>query len=87
MNNQFSKFKSINWREALLGLVIAVGAALLDLAWQGANPVIIHWQQTHLFDFSLFTAKVNLETAWDTATVAATIYYPTIFFTGEKKTE
>ena len=85
MNNQFSKFKYINWREAFLGLVIAVGTALLDLAWQGANPVIIHLQETQIFDFSLFTAKVNLESALDTATIAASIYYPTIFFTGKKE--
>jgi hypothetical protein len=87
MENQFSKFKSINFKEAILGLIITVGVALLDLAWQGTNPMIVHLQKTLEFDISLFTSKVNWGSAWDTASVTAVAFVTAIFYSGEKKTD
>jgi len=85
MENQFSKFKDINLKEFMLGFIITLGTALLDLVWQGANPMIEHLQKTFEFDLTLFTSKVNWATAWDTATITASIYFATIFYSGEKK--
>ena len=87
MKNQFSNFKDINFKEAVLGLIIMVGAALLDLLWSGVNPIIVHLQETQSLDISLFTTKVNWGTAWDTASVTAVAYVTAIFYTGEKKTD
>lgn len=87
MKNQFSNFKSINFKEAILGLIITVGVALLDLVWQGANPMIIHLQKTLEFDISLFTSQVNWESAWDTASATAVVFVTAIFYSGEKKTD
>ena len=87
MKNQFSNFKNINFKETILGLIITVGVALLDLVWQGTNPMIEHLQKTLEFDLSLFTTKVNWESAWDTASVTAVAYVTAIFYSGEKKSD
>jgi len=85
MENQFSKYKNINLKEFMLGFIITLGTALLDLVWQGANPMIEHLQKTFEFDLTLFTSKVNWATAWDTATIISITYFTAIFYSGEKK--
>jgi len=85
MENKFSKFKDINFKEVTLGFIITLATALLDLLWQGANPMIQHLQETLEFDFSLFTTKVNFGTAWDVAIIVASTYFPAVFFSGKKQ--
>jgi len=85
MENQFSNFKNINFKEFMLGFIITLGTALLDLVWQGVNPMIQHLQETLEFDFSLFTTKVNFGTAWDVAIIVASTYFPAVFFSGIKQ--
>ena len=85
MNNQFSDLWSINKKEVAIGLLITVAAALVNLLWTGVNPVIVHLQETQIFDPGLFTTKVNLFTAWNTATVTALAYFGVIFNSGKKK--
>jgi hypothetical protein len=85
MKNQFSNLGNINLKEAVIGLLITIAVALVDLLWTGVNPIIAHLQETQTFDLSLFTTKVNWETAWDTATMTAIAYVTVILSSGEKK--
>ena len=85
MNNQFSDLWSINKKEALIGLVMVVVAALLDLVWSGLNPVIIQLKETQTFDISLFTTAVNIGTAVDTVITAGSAYIMVILGSGAKK--
>lgn len=87
MKNKISDLWSINWREAAFGLFAFVAAALLDLLWSGVNPVIVELRTHGVLDFALFTTKVNIATAFDTAYVAASAYFLLIFASGKKKTE
>lgn len=85
MKNKFSDLWSINKKEFMIGLALAVLAAIVDLLWTGMNPVIVEFTTNKIIDFTLFTGKVNLTTAWQTASMAATSYFLLIYNTGEKK--
>lgn len=87
MKNQFSDLWSINLKETLIGLLITIGVALVDLLWTGINPIIAEWQLNSVVDFALFTTKVNWETAMDTAIMTAIAYFAVIFNSGKKKIE
>jgi hypothetical protein len=84
MKNQFSDLWSLNYKEVILGLLIVIGSALVDLLWSGINPIIAQLKETQTLDLALFTTKVNWETAWDTASVTAIAYFGIVFNTGNR---
>lgn len=85
MKNQISDLWSINLRETAIGLAAFVAAALLDLLWSGLNPVIVEFRASGALSFDLFTTKVSIASALDTAYVAASAYILLIFSSGKKK--
>jgi len=87
MKNQFSNLGNINLKEAAIGLLVTIAVALVDLLWSGLNPIIANWQLTSAIDFTLFTTKVNWNTALDVSIVTAIAYVGVILSSGEKKKE
>ena len=83
MNQLVSDFGSLNFRERIKLLLIAVGGALLSFVWGAINPVVDNLITNHVFDLSLFTSVVNWGTILTTALTAGASYLGITLPTGK----
>jgi len=85
MNKQLSDLWSINNREAIKALGLAVIGAVVGLVWSGLQPSITIFINTFTIDFSPFLEAVNLNTIIKVAAAAAGPYLGFTFATGTSK--
>lgn len=83
MNELVSGFGSLNLRERVKLLLIAVGTALLSFIWGAIGPVVQNLITNHTFDVSLFTSVVNWGTIVSTAITAGAAYLGITLPTGK----
>lgn len=79
MKNQVSDLWSLNNREKLKGLALAVFGALLALVWGAIGPVVTEFLTNGSIDFSIFKTIVNWVTIGQTALASALAYYGVTF--------
>lgn len=85
MNEALSGLWSLNNREKLKGLALAVFGALLALVWGAIGPVVTEFLTNGTIDFSVFKTVVNWISIGQTALGTALAYYGVTFGSPGKK--
>jgi hypothetical protein len=84
MKEVISGLWSLNNREKLKGLALAIFGAVLALVWGAIGPVVTTFLTDGTIDFSVFKTVVNWITIGQTALASALAYYGVTFSSGKK---
>ncbi len=85
MNKQLSDLWSLNSREKMKALGLALIGGVVGLLWSGLQPTVDIFLTTHTIDFSPFLMAVNLSTILEAALAAAGPYLGFTYASGTKK--